>query len=74
MHIGRRVFILTKARTCIHPRVPGIPLFSTSVSTPTLKSSHNHDTWGFALQADAVISSVERHETHCAHLTTTAVT
>jgi hypothetical protein len=29
-----------EARTCINPRVPLVPLFSTSVSTPTLNSSH----------------------------------
>jgi hypothetical protein len=40
-HTGRRVFILMKAQTCINPRVPCMPLFFTSVSTPTLKS-----TWG----------------------------
>jgi hypothetical protein len=30
--------------------------------------------WGFALQAHTNISSVERHETHCAHSTTTVAT
>jgi hypothetical protein len=38
-HIGRRVFILTEPRTYINPCVSYVPLFSTSVSTPTLKSS-----------------------------------
>jgi hypothetical protein len=39
-HTGRRVFVLTEAQTCINPHVPCVPLFFTSVSTPTLKSSH----------------------------------
>jgi hypothetical protein len=39
MHTGRRVCILTEARTYINPRVPCVPLFSMFVSTPTLKSS-----------------------------------
>jgi hypothetical protein len=30
-----------EAQTCINPYVPCIPLFSTSVSTPTLKYSKN---------------------------------
>jgi hypothetical protein len=40
MHTGRRVFILTEAQTYLNPYVPCVPLFSMSVSTPTLKSSH----------------------------------
>jgi hypothetical protein len=39
-HTGCRGFILTEARTCINPCVPCILLFSVSMSTPTLKSSH----------------------------------
>jgi hypothetical protein len=39
-HTRRRVFILMEAQTYINPRVSCVPLFSMSVSTPTLKSSH----------------------------------
>jgi hypothetical protein len=39
-HIGHRVFMLMEDRTCINPHVPCAPLFSISVITPTLKSSH----------------------------------
>jgi hypothetical protein len=39
-HTRRRVFILMDAQTCTNPHVPSILLFSTSVSTPSLKSSH----------------------------------
>jgi hypothetical protein len=33
-----------ETQTCLNPRVPRVPLFFASVSTPTLESSHkNHD-------------------------------
>jgi hypothetical protein len=40
MHTELRVFILTDVRTYLNPRVPCETLLSTSMSTPTLKSSH----------------------------------
>jgi hypothetical protein len=43
VHIGCRVFILTEARSCINSRVSYVSLFSTTVSTPTLKLVINHD-------------------------------
>jgi hypothetical protein len=39
-HTGRRVLILMEARTCINPHVPCVPLFFTSLTTLTRKSSH----------------------------------
>jgi hypothetical protein len=39
MHTGHMVFIRKEAQTCLNPRVPHVPLFFTSVSTPTPKSS-----------------------------------
>jgi hypothetical protein len=39
MHTGRRIFIRKEARACLNSRVPFIPLFFASVSTPTLKTS-----------------------------------
>jgi hypothetical protein len=39
-HTGRRLFICKEIQTCPNPHVPHVSLFFTSVSTPTLKSSH----------------------------------
>jgi hypothetical protein len=39
-HTGHKAFILTEARTYLNLHVPCGPLFSGSVSTHTLKSSH----------------------------------
>jgi hypothetical protein len=44
MHIGCRVFIRKEARTCLNPRVPHVPLFFASMSTPTPKSNHKSTT------------------------------
>jgi hypothetical protein len=44
-YTGWRVVVLWEARTCLNSHVPHVPLFFTSVSTPTLKSSHKTMTY-----------------------------
>jgi hypothetical protein len=46
MHKECRVFICKEARTYLNPRVPVVPLFFASVSTPSLKSSRKTTTVG----------------------------
>jgi hypothetical protein len=54
MHTGCKVFILVEARTHIKSCVHCIPLFFTSVSTPTLNFSHKIMTVGIHCEAHEI--------------------